>query len=167
MITNNNTTTNGNTKAGMGLLLSWLDCSPGAESPVETTGKITTEVLSGVVGSSVGRTESVFCVGKVSDTVSWVASTVKVTVAAIGVIKTAVDVGLFLGVPVLAGCVAEMYSVLVGVGDGPMVGTVWKLCPPQTTFLGINKKSVIMIGSNRYRMLNFIFMVLSLILWIS
>jgi hypothetical protein len=33
--------------------------------------------------------------------------------------------------------------------------------------LGINKKSVIMIGSNRYRMLNFIFMVLSLILWIS
>lgn len=124
MITNNNTTNNGNTKAGMGLLLSWLDCSPGVELPLETTGKITTEVLSGVVGSSAGRTESVFSVGTVSEIVSSVASTVKVAAAATGEFKTAVDVGLFLGVLVLAGCVAVMDCVLVGVGDGPMVGTV-------------------------------------------
>ena len=70
-----------------------------------------------------------------------------------------------VGVLVLAGCVAVKDSILVGVGDGPMVGTVWKLCPPQTTFSGINKKSVMMIGSIRYLMPNLIFMVLSLILW--
>ena len=127
MITNNNTTTNGNTNAGIGLLLSWLDGSPGAESPFETTGKTTTEVLSGVVGSSAGRTESVFCGSEVAENDDLVASTVKVALVVTGVIKTGVEVGLFIGVLVLAGCVAVMDSVLVGVGDGPMVGTVWKL----------------------------------------
>lgn len=124
MITNNNTTTNGNTKAGIGLLLSWLDCSPGKESPFETTGKITTEVLSGGEGSSVAEIDSVFCGSEVAESDDLVASAVKVALAATGVIKTGVEVGLFIGVPVLAGCVAVMDSVLVGVGDGPMVGTV-------------------------------------------
>lgn len=124
MITNNNTTTNGNTKAGIGLLLSWLDCSPGKESPFETTGKITTEVLSGGEGSSVAEIDSVFCGSEVAESDDLVASAVKVALAATGVIKTGVEVGLFLGVPVLAGCVAVMDRVLVGVGDGPMVGTV-------------------------------------------
>jgi hypothetical protein len=124
MITNNNTTTNGNTKTGIGLLLSWLDCSPGKESPFETTGKITTEVLSGGEGSSVAEIDSVFCGSEVAESDDLVASAVKVALAATGVIKTGVEVGLFIGVPVLAGCVAVMDSVLVGVGDGPMVGTV-------------------------------------------
>lgn len=124
MITNNNTTTNGNTKAGIGLLLSWLDGSPGVESPFETTGKITTEVLSGGEGSSVAEIDSVFCGSEVAESDDLVASAVKVALAATGVIKTGVEVGLFIGVPVLAGCVAVMDSVLVGVGDGPMVGTV-------------------------------------------
>ena len=124
MITNNNTTTNGNTKAGIGLLLSWLDCSPGVESPLETIGKITTEVLSGGEGSSVAEIDSVFCGSEVAESDDLVASAVKVALAATGVIKTGVEVGLFLGVPVLAGCVAVMDRVLVGVGDGPMVGTV-------------------------------------------
>lgn len=150
----------------MGLLLSWLACSPGAESPLETTGKTTTEVLSGVLRSSVAEIDSVFCGSEVSESDNWVASVVKVAVTASGEIKTAVDVGLFIGVLVLAGCVAVMDSVLVGVGDGPMVGTVWKLCPPQTTFFGINKKSVMMIGSKRYFVPNFDFMALSLILGI-
>jgi hypothetical protein len=124
MITNNNTTTNGNTKAGIGLLLSWLDGSIGAESPFETTGKTTTEVFSGGEGSSVAEIDSVFCGSEVAESDDLVASAVKVALAATGVIKTGVEVGLFIGVPVLAGCVAVMDSVLVGVGDGPMVGTV-------------------------------------------
>jgi len=149
MITKSNTTTNGKTKAGIGEFSSSEFCSADVESPFETTDRTTTEVLTGVVGSSDGRTELVFSDGTVSEIVSRVASEVKVAVAATGEIKTAVDVEFFVGVLVLAGCVAVKDSILVGVGDGPMVGTVWKLCPPQTTFSGINKKSVMMIGSIR------------------
>lgn len=103
MITNNNTTTNGNTKAGMGLLLPWLDCSPGDESPFETTGKITTEVLSGLDGSIVAEIVVVFSGSAVSESDSWVASGVNVAVATSDVIKLVVDVEVLTKVCTLFG----------------------------------------------------------------
>ena len=103
MITNNNTATNGNTKAGIGLLLSWLDGSPGAESPFETTGKITTEVLSDCVGLSVTEIVVVFSGSEVSERDAWVASVVIVDVADTGEIKTGVDVDIPTEVCVLIG----------------------------------------------------------------
>jgi hypothetical protein len=103
MITNNNTTTKGNTKAGIGLLLSWLDGSFGAESPFETIGKITTEVLSDCVGSSVAEIVVIFSGSEVSEGDAWVASAVIVDVAGTGEIKTGVDVDIPTEVCVLIG----------------------------------------------------------------
>lgn len=124
MITKSNTTTKGNTNAGMGEFSSSLVCSTGEESPFETIGKTTTEVPCGCDASFVAEIDSVFSDSAVAESDSWVASGVKVDVEATGEIKKVVDVGLFIGVLVLAGCVAVKDSVLVGVGDGPMVGTV-------------------------------------------
>jgi len=84
-------------------LLSWLDCSPGSESPFETTGKTTMEVLSCCAGSLVAEIDVVFSGSAVSKSDSWVASGVKVDVEATGEIKLVVDVEVLTKVFALIG----------------------------------------------------------------